>query len=132
MASGSGNAERQQKQQTIGVAEQESDRIRTYLARLAKLLRNNLAYPEEVRKHGIEGVSTIAFTVVKSGDIKMDSLRVKKSSGHAALDFSALKSARASAPFEKPPKGLDVSIAVSFTGEMARTRAKQIRPSEAG
>ncbi len=125
-ASGAGNADRQQRQQTIGgSAEQESERIRKYLARLAKLLRNNLAYPEDVRKHGVEGVSTIAFTVTKSGDIKGDSLRVKKSSGYAALDSSALRSARASAPFEKPPKELNVSIAVSFTVEMARPRAKQ-------
>ncbi len=116
----------QQRQQTImSAAEQEADEIRKYLARLAKTVRTNLAYPEEVRKHGIEGVSTIAFTVTKSGDIKGDSLRVKKSSGYAALDSSALRSARVSAPFEKPPKELNVSIAVSFTIEMAKSRAKQ-------
>ena len=68
-----------------------------------------------MRKSGIEGISTITFTIMESGDIRGNSLRVKKSSGYSELDANALKSALASAPFEKPPKELNVSIAVAFT-----------------
>ncbi len=115
----------QQRQQSIKYEDQVADEIREYLAKLAKRLQANLVYPEEVRKNKVEGISTIAFTITESGDIKGNSLRVQKSSGYPALDSNALKSARVGAPFEKPPKELNVSIAVSFTVEMARSRANQ-------
>lgn len=105
----------QQRQQTIMSAEElEAAMIRAYLAKLAKQLRSNLVYPEEVRKHGIEGVSTISFHITGSGNLVENTLRVQKSSGYPALDANALKSVRVSAPFEKPPKELAVSIAMSF------------------
>jgi protein TonB len=113
-----------QRQQTIGHTGQETDgdRIRSYVARLGKRLQASLVYPPEVRKNGVEGVSTIMFTITTSGAIKADSLRLQKSSGHPAMDTNALKSALAGAPFEKPPKELTVSIAVSFANDTARTR----------
>jgi protein TonB len=115
-----------QRQQSIGYdRDQDADKTKAYLAKVAKRLRANLVYPEEVRKLGIEGVSVVAFTIMESGGIKDNSLRVQKSSGYAALDSNALKSVGVSAPFEKPPKELDVSIAVSFTVEMARSRRNQ-------
>ncbi len=119
---GSVGGEIEQRQQTIGRGDQIADKIREYLAKLTKRVRDNLIYPEEVRKHGIEGVSTIAFIVTESGIIKDGSLRVRKSSGYASLDSNAMKSALASAPFEKPPKELDVFIGVTFKVEMMRRR----------
>ena len=114
----------QQRQQTINSGtEQEADKIRKYAVRLVKQVRSNLAYPQEMRKSGIEAVSRIAFIVTKSGDIKKDSLKVIKSSGYSAMDSSALKSALASEPFEKPPKeDFKVSFDVSFTVNMAQAR----------
>lgn len=103
-------------------ADRDADRIRGYLASLTKRLQANLVYPQEVRKNGIEGTSTIAFTITQSGTIREGSLRVQRSSGYAALDAHALKSALVSAPFEKPPKELDVSIAVRFSDDTARPR----------
>lgn len=126
----SGNSNVQQRQQTIGTfAGQRLDINRRYIARLAKQLRSNLAYPEEVRKYGIDGISTVTFVVTKSGDIKSDSLKIKRSSGYPALDNSALMSARTSAPFEKPPKELTVSIAVEFSISMANAHRKQTSES---
>ncbi len=104
-----------QRQQSIAHENQDADKTREYLARLGKRLQANLVYPKEMRKSGIEGISTITFTIMESGDIRGNSLRVKKSSGYSELDANALKSALASAPFEKPPKELNVSIAVAFT-----------------
>lgn len=104
-----------QRQQSIAHEKQDADKTREYLARLGKRLQANLVYPKEMRKSGIEGISTITFTIMESGDIRGNSLRVKKSSGYSELDANALKSALASAPFEKPPKELNVSIAVAFT-----------------
>ena len=113
-----------QRGQSIQHRDQDTDMTRQYLSRLSKRLQANLVYPEEMRKSGIEGVSTIAFTIAESGIIKGGSLRVQKSSGYAALDSNALKSALGSAPFEKPPKELNVSIAVAFTVDMAASRGK--------
>jgi len=104
-----------QRQQSIAHENQDADKTREYLARLGKRLQANLVYPKEMRKSGIEGISTITFTIMESGDIRGNSLRVKKSSGYSELDANALKSALVSAPFEKPPKELNVSIAVAFT-----------------
>lgn len=104
-----------QRQQSIAHEKQDADKTREYLERLGKRLQANLVYPKEMRKSGIEGISTITFTIMESGDIRGNSLRVKKSSGYSELDANALKSALASAPFEKPPKELNVSIAVAFT-----------------
>ncbi|MGD9157666.1 MAG: energy transducer TonB [Desulfobacteraceae bacterium] len=90
------------------------DKTVEYLARLSKTLQKNLVYPKEARKNGIEGVSTVAFTITESGFIKEGSLRVHKSSGYSFLDNNALQSARESAPFEWPPKELNVTISIVF------------------
>jgi protein TonB len=124
-ASGSGgSADKDQHQQSIR-SQTQRDIIQEYLAMLTKRLRTNLVYPEEVRKKGVEGICTIAFTITSSGDIREGSLRVRKSSGYPALDASALRSARVSAPFEKPPKELTVAIAVSFEVETLRSRTNR-------
>ena len=118
----------EQKGQSIRYAEREEDRlaarISEYARKMAKRMYSLLVYPAEVRKHGIEGVSTIAFIVTESGAIKEGSLRVAKGSGYPALDSSALKAALASAPFEKPPKEMPISIAISFNVEAARSAAR--------
>jgi len=120
-AASSGADTVQQRQQTIRTAaETEADKIRRYAAKVGKALRSNLVYPKEVRKMGIEAVTTISFTISESGHIKGDSLRVKKSSGYAALDANALQSARVSAPFDKPPKEMPIIIDVRFNNSMTR------------
>ena len=121
-ASGAPGQGPSQRGQTIAHRDADADGTRQYLSRLSKRLQTNLVYPEEARKSGIEGISTIAFTIEESGMIKANSLRVRKSSGYAALDSNAMKSAQSSAPFEKPPKELNVSIAVAFTVDMAGSR----------
>jgi periplasmic protein TonB len=124
--SGSAGDGMQQRQLSIGRGDQDTDKTKAYMARLSKRLQAHLVYPEETRKHGVEGVSTIRFTITESGGIKGDSLRLLKSSGYAALDSNALKSALASEPFEKPPRELTVAIAVEFTVEMVRSRTNRV------
>lgn len=117
-----GNGDADQRQQSIGQGDRDEGALGEYLAKVAKRVQANLVYPGEVRKDGIEGVSRIAFTITPSGEIRGSSLRVQKSSGYPALDANALTSARMSAPFDKPPKELNVSIAVSFSIETLRSR----------
>jgi periplasmic protein TonB len=115
---GVAGGEAEQRQQAIHLAGPPVDpavsRMRAYLAAVSKRIQKNLVYPREVRKRGVEGTSTIAFTITPRGEIQGGSLRVKKSSGYGSLDASAIQSARVSAPFEKPPQEMTVAIAVSF------------------
>jgi protein TonB len=117
--SGMGSGNVQQKGQSIGDGDQVKSVIAAYLAKVSRRVQANLVYPEETRKHGVEGVSTVSFTVTESGAIREGSLRVRKSSGYESLDSNALKSTLASAPFEKPPKELTVIVAVEFNVELA-------------
>ena len=109
-----------QAAQSIRNGMSEQDIISAYTAKIARRLQTNLTYPAEVKRKGIDGIAVVAFTITESGNIKDGSLRVQRSSGYAALDSSAEKSARMSAPFEKPPKELTVAIEVSFRAELKR------------
>lgn len=111
---GRAGGDSQQRQQFTGRRPDAVDVLNAYLAQLTKRLRANLIYPPEAKKKRIEGVSLISFIVTESGEIKRNTLTVKKSSGYAALDASALKTAVVSAPFQKPPRELGVSIAIAF------------------
>jgi protein TonB len=98
----------------------DADPLSMYTSRVARRLQSNLVYPEKMRRKGIEAVTTIIFTVTGSGEIKKDSLKVRKSSGYAEMDDNALKAARASAPFDEPPKEMTLVIDVAF--EVGRSR----------
>ncbi len=120
---GRAGGEVEQTGQSIKYADQSAaDVVRNYLAKVAKRVHSNVVYPEEARRKGVNGIPTIMFTITQSGAIKEGSLKVRKSSGYPALDANALKSALVSAPFEKPPKELNVSIAVFFDVDTGRPR----------
>lgn len=96
--------------------------IQVYLARLTRRVRDNLVYPEAIRKKGVEGVVQIAFVVTQAGEIKAGTLVVQRSSGFAALDKSALQSATESAPFSPPKKEMRIAMNVAFTVDMPGAR----------
>ena len=85
-----------------------------YISGVANRLQANLVYPEKMRRGGIEAVTSIAFTVTESGQIKRGTLEVRKSSGYREMDDNALRAARESTPFEKLPKEMTLVIAVVF------------------
>ena len=94
------------------------DPFAAYTAMVARRLQDNLIYPSEMRKKGVEGKVTIVFTITDSGRIKRGSLKVRESSGHEQLDNGALRSARSSEPFMKPPRReMTLAIEVSFEAE---------------
>ncbi len=121
-----GTSDADQRRQSIRFGSQAMDKITAYTTGLIRRLRANLVYPEEVRKKGVEGITTLVFTITASGEVKGDSLRVRKSSGYPGLDASALRAVRVSSPFEKPPRELTVSVPVRFEVETARSKAKQV------
>ncbi|MDR1889549.1 MAG: TonB family protein [Zoogloeaceae bacterium] len=111
----SGMAEARE-QLRLSQQEIEAHAIRRYLAGLKKALEARLTYPPEARRSAYTGNPVIRFVLTEDGHIEADSLRVQRSSGHALLDESALKAARTT-PMEKPPRKMEVVIAVSFARE---------------
>jgi periplasmic protein TonB len=107
-----------QIQQTLGLGGHPPDAnsaIRDYIAWVARQVNSHLIYPKDMRKHGIEGVCRVRFTITSSGGIEGGSLKVQRSSGHASFDSSALKTVAMCAPFKNPPKELTLSLDIMFT-----------------
>lgn len=103
-----------QLQQTTRVQESEVDAIRRYLAGLRKAIQSRTVYPPEVRQKDYTGESAIAFRITDDGGIQPGSLKVRRSSGHAVLDESAMQAALASVPLARPPRQMEVVLVISF------------------
>lgn len=102
------------EQQTIRNRDAEMDAIRQYLGEVKKAIQARLVYPSRARLGGYTGAPVIRFRIDADGGIVAGTLAVARSSGHALLDEQALAAARASAPLPKPPKSMEVAIAVTF------------------
>lgn len=107
-------AEEQQKQQTIQNNDTEMDALRKYAAAATKAIKAKLVYPPEARQAGHSGMTIIAFRVGLDGEIESGTLVVRRSSGYASLDESALRAARAAAPLPPPPKSMSVVVPINF------------------
>ena len=59
----------------------------------------------------------MSFTILTNAQIRPDALEIRVSGGQSKLDASALKTVRASAPFDPPQRQLPVAIAVVFGGK---------------
>ena len=99
--------------------EVEVDRLREYLKLLTKKIQTHLVYPEEGRRSGMQGIATVSFAILRTGQIRPESLKIVASSGQPKLDTSALKTILVSVPFDPPPREMTVAIAVAF-GRKAR------------
>lgn len=110
-------AEEDRVQQTVRARSADPDAIRKYLAGLKKAIQGKLVYPTEAREAGYVGAPMIRFTLTESGEILPGSLAVQKSSGYPMLDESAMRAALAGAPFDRPPRQMEVAIAVAFARE---------------
>lgn len=101
-------ADVQQQAHRIKVQETEQDLINAYTRLLSKKVGAHL--PEPV---GRAAAAVVSFTVLTDGHVS--GLKIAESSGQAELDAGALKAIRTSAPFEPPPKELNLAITVDFT-----------------
>jgi periplasmic protein TonB len=81
---------------------------------LSKKVQANLVYPDEARQAGLHGTATVSFAILRTGQIRPETLKVVVSSGQPKLDESALKTIRASIPFDPAPKEMTVAVAVDF------------------
>ena len=108
-------AEQRQIAQTIRTdPESELEQLREYVKLLSKKVQTHLVYPDEGRQAGLHGTATVSFTILPTGQIRPETLKVVASSGQPKLDASALKTIRASIPFDPAPREITVAIAVDF------------------
>lgn len=108
--------ETQKPKQQISKAKADTDEVKKYLAKVRKILQDNLEYPYYAKKAGIEGVAVVCFCLKKDGSMPAYSLKISKSSGHALLDRHALETVQNSAPFPIPPSGeMEVTIPIAFS-----------------
>jgi protein TonB len=102
--------EQKQEARTIRTKQEQRDRFAEYVKLLSKKVRANLVYP----KSGKRASAIVSFTILSSGHIRLDTLKIVKSSGQPRLDASALQTIRASVPFDPPPEEVTVAIIVDF------------------
>lgn len=115
LATSNQGAEEQQKQQTIQNSDAEMDALRKYAAAATKAIKAKFVYPAEARQAGYSGTTIISFRVGLDGQIEPGSLVVRRSSGYASLDESALRAARAAQPLPPPPRSMSVAAPINFS-----------------
>lgn len=79
----------------------------SYLTKIKKKIENIWSYPRQAFERKKEGISTVKFTLDKSG--KLLGNRIVNSSGYYPLDREALDAVRASAPYEPFPNDINLS-----------------------
>lgn len=109
-----GAEERQTAQRIRTDRETEIEQLREYVKLLSKRVQSHLVYPDEGRQAGLQGTATVSFAILRSGQIRSETLKVVTSSGQPKLDASALKTIHASVPFDPAPKDMTIVIAVEF------------------
>lgn len=77
---------------------------RDYLIALQRAIARQQRYPASARRHGQTGVATLAFVIDADG--RIGQIRLAQSSGHAALDRSALQALARLGRFEPIPQSL--------------------------
>ena len=96
------------------VAEQESivldskdQRFAPYLKKIKQKIENSWSYPPEAFAAKKEGVSTVAFSLDRSG--RLVASKIVKSSGHETLDQATINVINTVAPYEPFPRSINLS-----------------------
>jgi TonB family protein len=90
--------------------------VATWKAALIEKLRSHIAYPEQAKTLGTEGlVVLVTFTVDRQGAVH--DTRVIQSSGSSLLDDNALRTVSQAGPFPPPPPDL-IGDRFSFTAPL--------------
>jgi len=92
----------------------EIELLREYVKLLSRKVQDHLVYPDDSRRAALQGTATVSFAILPSGQVRPETLKIVTSSGQPQLDASALKTIRASIPFDPAPKEMTVIIAVDF------------------
>jgi len=84
-----------------------------HLAKIVKLLQENLYYPRSARKRGIEGEVVVKFKLLKNAEV--NSIKII-SSEHKILSRGAMQTIEAlSKKFPKPNENLELSVPINYS-----------------
>ncbi len=96
-----------------GISNKPSAATMSWQKSLIFHLNKHKKYPHEARKRGIEGVTTVSFTLDRSG--RVISARIDKASGSDLLDEEAIEVLNRASPFPSPPTDVpDLTINLSL------------------
>ncbi|MDR2344050.1 MAG: energy transducer TonB [Spirochaetaceae bacterium] len=79
---------------------------------IQRRIMNELIYPSQARRTGVQGVVEVSFVINMDGSIS--DTAVRKSSGNKLLDDEALRAVKSASPFRKPVTQVKIAIPVSF------------------
>lgn len=83
-----------------------------YFGYITKLVQKAEVYPLQARRMGWQGTVTVSFVIRTDGSIA--DADVLKSSGHAALDASALAAVKKLAPLPSPGQPVEINLPVFY------------------
>lgn len=101
-------------QQAIATPQDEQDALHHYLLGLRQAIQRRLHYPPDAQSAGYVGAPVIRFTLTEDGEIQPGTLAIRRSSGYALLDEQALLAAQSSVPLARPPRRMNIAIAIDF------------------
>lgn len=108
-------AQEQKQAQTLTQEQEDQLRKLAYVRALAKKLKGNLVLPADARRTiRSRGTTRVSFTVEADGRVRAGTLKVKTSSGQPRYDAAALRTVEANAPFDPPPREMEVSVPVEY------------------
>ncbi len=79
-----------------GEAPPSREELAARISEIRRRIEEARIYPENARAGGIEGTAVVAFRILPDG--RLGPVRLRKSSGHPALDGSSLETVRRAAP----------------------------------
>lgn len=86
--------------------------LKEHFSYIRDLIMKRLVYPPVARRMEWSGKVVVAFVVAEDG--RVNSVRVRDSSGYPVLDNSAMETVKVAAPFPPPPAAAEILIPVSF------------------
>lgn len=87
----------------------------SYLDKVRSQVQSALRYPGMARKMGLEGEAMVEFEIDHKGMVDASKIQLKRSSGKAVLDHSAIQAVMDAMPFDVPiTKTLTIAIPISF------------------
>ncbi|THF60323.1 cell envelope integrity protein TolA [Pseudothauera rhizosphaerae] len=108
----------ERQQQHIDAPRTEEEALRRYLTWVHRKVQGQLAYPAEVRRALQKGATKVGFRIGLQGEIVGNRVDVLGSSGHPALDQSAVDAVIKAAPFPPPMRELRVAFNIGFRAEL--------------
>ncbi len=96
----------EEREETVSI-DSDDEQYALYLQKIKKIIESIWSYPRQAYIRRKEGVSTVKFSLEKSGALV--AIKIVKSSGYELLDRETIRVINASAPFDPFPETIHFS-----------------------